>query len=363
MRLDRNDLIHQLNLKLNSLVKLALDYDKGEYFNAIDMSTIIRVLVHDTSNSKSLFEQLNSKHVNFVNTSEGIRQSYNKLPHYLLVKQTINPKFGIHYNPFLNKGLVSKHSFFERWWNEIVIIIPEHNLELSRKDLTLKLANKYGAHIATDIPRYYHDLFNANDEMIGFSWFKGSEKLNHLQTPIFPTIRQIGHELLQTIDNEFEEINITQNYFSKIITKDIKLEGISNIVIGTPIKSNKLKEFENMSEKNKQKSKLKLSDVFFDSFSSIYPKFEINKIELNRLIEDIKPYSLSEKTLIEYCENFQPHLENYKKDVSEKLGDQFNPNGAVLLGLIIWMNNDDYFNDIDPPHNYQVLRKKYNSLF
>lgn len=363
MRLDRGDLLYQLQLKVNSLIRSSLSYDKGDYTSAIDMSTNIRVLVHDTNNSSSLLAQLNKKEeMAFLDSSENITQHYNTLPQFTLVRQTVNSQIGIQYQPLIDNSLLDELVDFNSWWEENVVIIPKKNIEISRKTLVLKLANKYGAHISTEIPEYYHDLFQSKDEMIGFTWRKNMKRIDHIQTPIFPSIRQIAHELIVSIDKEFEEINLPQSYLDLVKEEKKAILGFSGLAIGLMVKSESLKKYEKLSQQEKNDREIILSKNFFHQFKEWYPSYEFKNDDLIKLLNDLKPYGFSEKILLKYCKKFQPHFENYKRDIELKLNDNFRSNAIGVIRTIIWMNNDDFFIDNDPPHQYQVLRKKYNQL-
>ena len=142
MKLGEQKLIDQLRIKVKFLGKSSIDFDNGDHESAIEISTNIRTIVHDTSNSISLLKQLAKKSIQILNTSDGIFKFNNNLPQYSLVKSIMNPNEGIYYYPFIEKSLIYDYISFEEWWNGIVVFVPQQNINIKRKDLVLKLANK-----------------------------------------------------------------------------------------------------------------------------------------------------------------------------------------------------------------------------
>jgi hypothetical protein len=275
----------------------------------------------------------------------------------------MNPNDGIYYYPFMQNSLVANWVSFNDWWEEIVIFIPKHNIEIKRSNLVLKLANKYGAHIGTDIPKYYHDLFKAKDHLIGFIWVKNGEKMNHLHTPIFPSIRQIVHELLISFDKEFEELrDFTKLYFGKLRSNQLRISGISNIEIQTSIvKSKSLIAFEKLNELEKIAAII-ISDELIPSLKGASEDLTFNKPEILEFMEKLRPYQITENDIIQYCDRFKPFYETYISDVTNKLNYNIKMDGIGFIITSVLMNNDDYYIDELPPPKYRILRNKYNKL-
>ena len=69
--------------------------------------------------------------------------------------------------------------------------------------------------------------------MIGFTWIKNSKRTDHLQTPLFPSIRQISHELIVSSREHFKEvIDFDELYFNKMNQNPIRISGFSGMSFG-----------------------------------------------------------------------------------------------------------------------------------
>lgn len=173
---------------------------------ALPISTAIRVLVHDTEKSTSLLQHLRKKDVNFFSTNHITK---NESIHLGLVRRInvgVNNGVGgeARYWPLCNEKYFpmpsSKASIpFKQWW-ETEVIFSSPTSRLTRKELVLAVANKDGgAHFDSKVQKKYDDFrhsWSGGSTLIGI---KSGIKRGYDNIPIYPTIRQIGHELLCTL--------------------------------------------------------------------------------------------------------------------------------------------------------------------
>lgn len=215
MKLSNEDLKEQLNNQIKLLNKNINDYDSGFNESAITISTICRIILHDTNNSKSLLTNLNikkdlkfvtginsympsnmvpfSKNVGIKNT---IKKDTSQLTYY-----SITPK----YKQIFNTISVD----FDLWWNEIILRDSDHNL-YTRKQIVLFVANKYGgAHIDNKIPDYFYNL-EKNNKM-GWKAIINNKTYPAENSPLFPLLRTIGFDLLLSLDTSLTCIYKTLN--------------------------------------------------------------------------------------------------------------------------------------------------------
>lgn len=161
------------------------------------MAVSVRVLLHDTANSRSLFDQMGLKGVDFYNTSFPW-SSTNLLAHhglltisagaqgasYLAMLDDIPPPF-IRWTPFVD------------WWNEI-IFDDRKGSQLKRRDIVLGLANKEGgAHVDPKLNLAYETITRKSQFWM-FKSEKGAKPLEGKMERV--AMRQIAHEVLRTIE-------------------------------------------------------------------------------------------------------------------------------------------------------------------
>jgi hypothetical protein len=172
-------------------------FEGGFEGEAKRIAVSIRVLVHDTQNSKSLLGQLGRKIRPFIDTALPITPG-NKVAHSGLVVTSIVPGVGATYVAFLDDGFAGKGiaKDFEDWWNATVFV-DSNQRELSRKGLVLAVANKDGgAHVDSSLDAAYADLSRNNS--LGWTYTEGP-KSEPMGGPERAAMRQIGHEVLKSL--------------------------------------------------------------------------------------------------------------------------------------------------------------------
>lgn len=182
-------------------------YDKeGKEIIALSISTAIRVLVHDTNRSTSLLTHMGKKNKKFLSTN--ISKSTDPIHLGLVRKINVGVHDGIggeaKYWPICDERYFpmpksKKYLDFEEWWSTEKIFQSSES-DLNRKDLVLSMANKDGgAHFDTKVQKKYDDF--------RYTWSGGSTLIGtksgisrwYDNVPVYPAIRQIGYELLETL--------------------------------------------------------------------------------------------------------------------------------------------------------------------
>lgn len=202
-----NNLEEKYDEFLELLSVLCNSYDSlDKEVLALPISTAIRILVHDTEKSTSLLKHLRKKDVNFFSTNHITK---NEAIHLGLVRRVnvgVNNGVGgeARYWPLCNEKYFpmpsSKTSIpFLEWW-EIEVIFSSPSSSLTRKELVLAVANKDGgAHFDSKVQKKYDDFrhsWSGGSTLVGI---KSGIKRGYDNIPIYPAIRQIGHELLCTL--------------------------------------------------------------------------------------------------------------------------------------------------------------------
>jgi hypothetical protein len=173
-------------------------FDRGFEGEANRLAAAIRVLVHDTSSSKSLLGQLGQKSIQFYETSvprdPRTIMTYSGLT---AIDQTPEGAKYVAVLDMLPPGCPPRWVSFDEWWNG-VIFVDQKGSETNRKDLILAVANKDGgAHVDPVLNGKYADLSRRNS----LAWrFYGPRGDAPLESPEKATIRQITHEILKSLN-------------------------------------------------------------------------------------------------------------------------------------------------------------------
>lgn len=201
----KKELLAHLNNQIRFLADSANSYDKGFEAEAFRLAVAIRILVHDTSESKSLLTQLDKKNILFYDTAWDFNPD-NIAPYLGLVALKIGGvnigEYSAHLDD-LSEERLNKKLLFDAWWTKIIIKDTKHIL-FTRKNLVLNVANKDGgAHIDPNIDKEYAEL-SRFDSM---NWKRVVEGIEHpfKNRPELASIRQITHEVLKTLKDEFPE--------------------------------------------------------------------------------------------------------------------------------------------------------------
>ena len=205
----KDELLAHLQDQIRFLISSAESYDNGSLGEAKRMALTVRVLLYDTSNSTSLLTQLGKKNIGFYDTSTDYDPK-NLLSHMgLLIMRLTTGKVAEYVAPLDNlspsriKGKIS----FDEWWNKIIFKDSAGSI-FNRGDLIKILANKDGgAHVDPKLDADYVNLSKYNS----LGWKSVSRKGDviteaDMGNPVFPSIRQIAHEVIKTLKEEFSDL-------------------------------------------------------------------------------------------------------------------------------------------------------------
>ncbi len=183
-------------------------FDNGFDGEAKRLAVSIRVLVHDTTHSKSLLRQLGQKTHSFLDSAFPITQG-NPCAHSGLTMTFLSPSKISRHLAFLD-DIPHNHSRvtdFDSWWNATVFIDFEGE-KLSRKDLVLAIANQDGgAHVDPSLNQTYANLSRNNS--LGW-WVVSPEEddMQPLEGPERAAVRQIAHELLKSFITDYTKLPV-----------------------------------------------------------------------------------------------------------------------------------------------------------
>lgn len=173
------------------------NFDNGNDNESRRIATSLRILFHQTDQSKSLLKQLKFPIIFY--SSGGLYTPSNLLSSWTLLSMEMGSK-GLYYRPSDDDSSHSTRTFFlrfEDWWNEI--IFDDKNNFFTRKDIVLFVANQDGgAHVDPSMKESFAKLVKYNS----LGWVDGMG--NYPQNnPIYQAIRVIANEVL-TSNNLFK---------------------------------------------------------------------------------------------------------------------------------------------------------------
>ena len=207
-----NDLYNHLKDEIQLLVFLSKSYDEGLEHVAKILANRIGILIHDTRNSTSLLTQLKKSSILFYDTSSDVLSdpniklidSYRGLVANRLSIQA-DGSSSLEWVPWLDNTppyYAIKKTSLTKWLNKIVIVDGNGN-PFTREDLILCVRDKDGgAHIDPELEKDYADLSRHNS--MGWKLMKDGVPIDE-SGPHLASIRQIAHEIIKTLKDEFPE--------------------------------------------------------------------------------------------------------------------------------------------------------------
>ena len=199
MKLDNKELEFFLKQQISFLKRSAIAFDEGYLDEGKRIAVVIRVLVHDTAQSKSLLGLLNLKDIDFFDTapeySQNIIGSFNGLALEMLSSSTGGryvPRCKVPGNP------AEPYAFkpFGIWWQK-TILVDMQKQKFSRRKIILALANKDGgAHVDPELNADYAALTRENS--MGWFYTIGDETGPFGDIELV-SARQIAEEVLVTL--------------------------------------------------------------------------------------------------------------------------------------------------------------------
>lgn len=217
----QEDLKNQFKAQIRFLEKSCQEYDNGDLDEAKRIAIGLRILFHDTRNSKSLLSQLNIPNDLFLSAT-GLYTPSNLLPSYSLCDIEIHNN-EIRFLPKLTD--INGRVFYllkQDWWNEIVF--DDKNSFLSRSDIVLNVANTDGgAHVDPILKNIYADI--AHKHSLTRNIFFNGDKIKPRNNPAYAAIRQIGHEVLTSMNldvSNFKRVEYPNHSFEMRFVDDFR---------------------------------------------------------------------------------------------------------------------------------------------
>jgi hypothetical protein len=211
-----DELTQHLAEQKKFLQKSCAAYDAGDVAEAKRIAHSIRVLLHDTTSSTSLLKHLGMKGRKFYNSCMpvAIRSDVQQPIAYLIGSDILQGRFVPFYDA--NKAQ-STYIDFDSWWSMTVLSNHDQSITLSRKELILAMANKDGgSHIDSSLDEKYaaFSRLNSMGHLVAYNIPLSPEgglpktlegvKFEAVPLAEFATVRQIGHEVLETLAAQIE---------------------------------------------------------------------------------------------------------------------------------------------------------------
>lgn len=204
----KTELLSHLGDSIGFLRASSASFDAGFLGEAKRLATTIRVLVHDTHNSKSLLGQLKFKaEMGYLNTTYPF-DPRNLVSYHGLVGFRMQDGKATYWAPLAEGSprRANKYVFFSDWWNQVVIV-DARKAQFTRRDLILALANKEGgAHVDPELDENYAHLSRNNS--VGWMISDGSGERPMADIELHST-RQIAYELQLSIQRHLEKRGAT----------------------------------------------------------------------------------------------------------------------------------------------------------
>ena len=195
----KKELLSHLEDIVGFIEASSIAFDVGKTGEAKRLAVSIRVLLHDTNNSKSLLGLLGWKDGHSFLNSAIPYDARNLVSHHGLVGLRIGGDTGGSYHAPLGDGPPSrpyKYVKFPDWWNENVIVDSKKQ-KFNRRELILSLSNKDGgAHVDPELDESYANLTRNNSVGWITSNGAGEEPLMDVEKH---SVRQIAYEVMESI--------------------------------------------------------------------------------------------------------------------------------------------------------------------
>jgi len=201
----RDELLDHLKDQIAFMKQSANSYDNGFEDEAKRLAVAIRLLLHDTPKSTSLLTLLNKKNINFYDSALPY-DPHNLLTYSGLTMMRLSTKEGASYVAPLDEGAPTRSKTrkiaFNTWWNGMFVVKDKHGKTFTRKELVLNTANTDGgAHVDPELDVAYANLSRFNS--LGWKVFRRDIVDDFRNSPVLPSVRQITHEVLKTLKDEF----------------------------------------------------------------------------------------------------------------------------------------------------------------
>jgi len=178
-------------------------YDAGNEIVGKSISTILRILFHESRSSKSLLVQLGIRDISWLNTSHGLHLD-NQISECSLLTLQMKAGSGGKYLPKClcpEKTSEYNYKIFPSWYNMPVILDEKHQV-FTRREIILYVADTDGgAHIDGELDEKYREIIKPN--YLGWKYGEGMEFQGKVE---LICMRQIAYEVLTTLMNKYPGI-------------------------------------------------------------------------------------------------------------------------------------------------------------
>ena len=182
-------------------------YDSGNEIIGKQISTIIRILFHESKYSKSLLKQIGIRDISWLNTSHGLHLD-NQISECSLLTMKITGLYGKYMPKCHTDYSMDEYNYklFPEWWN-MPVILDEKQQIFTRRDIVLYVANTDGgAHVDETLDEKYKDILKNN--YLGWKYdLKGENKEFEGKIELI-CMRQMAFEIINTINMKYSELII-----------------------------------------------------------------------------------------------------------------------------------------------------------
>lgn len=202
IKLSKKELLEHLEDQKQFLKASCDSFDAGFTGEFKRIAIAIRLLLHQSRHSNSLLDQLDMKEsILFLSTAyerpENNHFSYNGLVLFGVKKGMTKYIAPLDDSP--NKKTIS----FNDWWQE-AIIVNDKGKKITREVLIRTASDQDGgAHVDSELDETYARLSKGLD--LGVT-FKSGNKISLIENPERVAIRQIGHEVLKSLDEKYTKM-------------------------------------------------------------------------------------------------------------------------------------------------------------
>lgn len=200
---NENEITENLYEQVYLLNKACENYDNGDKLEIINIGIRLRVMLHETQNSTSLFTHLGINDIMMYNVAT-TNNPNNLFPETNLVSVVFNEHMRYkHKTEFSNPRKLN----FKEWWDS-KIILSEGEKKFTRKNLILNLVHSDGgAHVDSRIDSDYKSF--KDNEATNLIGFVGNNNVLEDKDLIYTSIRAIAHEVLLTLKDHYPLLNIS----------------------------------------------------------------------------------------------------------------------------------------------------------
>src|SRR6267142_157393 len=194
----REDLVRHLGEQAEFIRASAKAFDAGFHAEAKRMAVSLRILVHDTKNSHSVYSQIGGIPDRWLDTT-GPTNPTNLLHECNLVGMRFSDQGAQYFAMLDNRPFPDRWIPFTEWWESDIYRAQDRKV-LSRRNLVLSICNKDGgAHVDPSLNAEYEALSRSQSLGVYYG-IEGTAEL--VLGAELHAMRQVAHEYLRTIDAE-----------------------------------------------------------------------------------------------------------------------------------------------------------------